>query len=207
MSENRIVPKATLQRYPIYLKALRKLSNSGVLKIMSKELSQYVDIESTTIRRDFSFLGSLGKQGYGYDVKSLIKIFSAELGIGFDEKIIIVGCGNLGKALMNYNRWDFVVGEIVCGFDIDASAVGQTPIPVYNMSELKEKIPQGCHIAILCISSNVQETVNELIEVGITGFVDFTHEHFQVPKHVSTRVVDVVSTIQEIVFETNKIKK
>ena len=74
------VPKATLQRYPIYLKALRKLKNSGVTRIMSKELSEYVAIESTTIRRDFSFLGSLGKQGYGYDVDRLIEIFNEQLG-------------------------------------------------------------------------------------------------------------------------------
>ena len=85
---NKNVPKATLQRYPIYLKALRKLANSGVERILSKELSEYVNIESTTIRRDFSFLGNLGKQGYGYDVKNLIDIFSKELGLEFDEKII-----------------------------------------------------------------------------------------------------------------------
>lgn len=116
---------ATLQRYPIYLKALRKLKNSGVTRIMSKELSEYVAIESTTIRRDFSFLGSLGKQGYGYDVDRLIEIFNEQLGMGFDEKIILVGAGNLGKALMNYNRWNHVVGEIVCAFDIRPESSGK----------------------------------------------------------------------------------
>ena len=70
--QNRNVPKATLQRYPVYLKALRKLQKNGVERIMSKELSSFVDIEPTTIRRDFSFLGNLGKQGYGYDVDKLI---------------------------------------------------------------------------------------------------------------------------------------
>ena len=69
--QNRNVPKATLQRYPVYLKALRKLQKNGVERIMSKELSSFVDIEPTTIRRDFSFLGNLGKQGYGYDVDKL----------------------------------------------------------------------------------------------------------------------------------------
>ena len=59
------VPKATLQRYPVYLKALRKLKRNGMERIMSKELADVVNIEPTTIRRDVSFLGSLGKQGYG----------------------------------------------------------------------------------------------------------------------------------------------
>lgn len=73
------VPKATLHRYPIYLKALRRLQKNGVEKIMSKELAALVDIEPTTIRRDFSFLGNLGKQGYGYDVNKLIEIFNLQL--------------------------------------------------------------------------------------------------------------------------------
>lgn len=75
------------------------------------------------------------------------------------------------------------------------------------MNELKEKLPEGCRIAILCISQNVQETVDALVESGIIGIVDFTHEHFQVPKNVSVRPVDVVSMIQELVFETNSLKK
>ena len=98
MTTERKVPKATLQRYPVYLKALRKLKADGETKIMSRQLADYVSIESTTIRRDFSFLGSLGKQGYGYNVDDLIKIFSDELGVNFDEKIVLIGAGNLGKA-------------------------------------------------------------------------------------------------------------
>ncbi|MCF0245709.1 MAG: redox-sensing transcriptional repressor Rex [Ileibacterium sp.] len=198
------VPKATLQRYPVYLKALRKLQKNGVSKIMSKELSQFVDIEPTTIRRDFSFLGSLGKQGYGYDVNKLIEIFNSELGVDFDEKIILVGAGNLGKALLNYNKWDYVVGEITCAFDSDPAKVGSIfGIEVYSMDSLEEKMPEGCRIAILTISENVQKTVDRLIENGITGIVDFTHQHFQVPRGVVVKVVDVVSSIQELVFTTN----
>ena len=65
-------------------------SAEGKTRILSRELAEYVSIESTTIRRDFSFLGNLGKQGYGYDVENLITIFSEQLGMNFDEKIILV---------------------------------------------------------------------------------------------------------------------
>jgi len=207
MLKNQAVPKATLQRYPIYLKALRKLDNLGVQRIMSRELAEFVDIEPTTIRRDFSFLGSLGKQGYGYDVASLIQIFDTHLGGNFQEKLIIVGAGNLGRALMNYNRWNHVVGEIACAFDLEPSKTGAVyTIPVYPMEELKDKIPEGCRIAILTVSHNVQETVDLLISVGIKGIVDFTHEHIQVPKGVLIKQVDVVAMIQELIFETNSLK-
>ena len=198
------VPKATLQRYPVYLKALRKLQKNGVSKIMSKELSQFLDIEPTTIRRDFSFLGNLGKQGYGYDVDRLIEIFNSQLGGDFDEKIILVGAGNLGRALLNYNKWDYVVGEIACAFDSDPAKVGTVfGVNVYSMDDLEEKIPEGCRIAILTISNDVQNTVNRLTKNGITGIVDFTHEHFLVPRGVVVKAVDVVSSIQELVFQTN----
>ena len=200
------VPKATLQRYPVYLKALRKLKRGGVERIMSKELASVVNIEPTTIRRDFSFLGRLGKQGFGYEIDRLIEIFNAQLGMDFEEKIILVGAGNMGRALMKYNKWDYVVGEIVCAFDINLDRQGvRFGIPVYDLDELEERIPAGCRIAILAISTNIQATVDRLIQSGIIGLVDFTHEHIQVPKGVVLKTVDVVSSIQELVFETNSL--
>ena len=207
MTKHKDVPKATLQRYPIYLKALRKLRHVGPERIMSKELAEYVNIEPTTIRRDFSFLGKLGKQGYGYEVTKLIEIFEEELGMGFNEQIILVGCGNLGKALLHYNNWNHVVGEIVCVFDKYPETVKGVELPVYGMDQLKEKIPQGCRIAILCVSHQAQETVDELIENGIRGIVDFTGKHFTVPNGVFVKSIDVVSSIQELVFETNAMER
>lgn len=205
---NKNVPKATLQRYPVYLKALRKLQNSGIDRVMSKELASVVNIEPTTIRRDFSFLGNLGKQGYGYDVARLIEIFNQELGMGFDEKIILVGAGNLGRALMKYNKWDYVVGEIACAFDINPDRQGvRFGIPVYDLADLEKRIPEGCRIAILAISNDIQQTVDRLVDCGIIGLVDFTHEHIQVPKSVILKAVDVVSSIQELVFETNALNQ
>lgn len=203
----RKVPKATLQRYPVYLKALRKLKAEGVTRIMSRQLADYVSIESTTIRRDFSFLGNLGKQGYGYNVDDLIRIFSDELGVNFDEKIILIGAGNLGKALLNYNNWNHVVGEIVCAFDLAPEKVHGASVPVYDLKDISTKMPKGCRIAILCISQDVQETVNLLVKNGIKGFVSFTVDHFSVPPGVYVKQVDVVSSIQELVFETNAMKK
>ena len=203
----RKVPKATLQRYPVYLKALRKLRSDGVRRIMSRELAEYVSIESTTIRRDFSFLGNLGKQGYGYNVDDLIDIFSEQLGVNFDEKIILIGAGNLGKALMNYNNWNHVVGEIVCAFDIAPEKVEHASVPVYALKDIREKMPEGCRIAILTISQDVQETVDLLVSAGIRGIVSFCTDHFTVPSGIFVKQVDVVSSIQELVFETNLIEK
>lgn len=207
MSNKLNVPKATMQRYPVYLKALRKLQSMGVERILSRELSLFVDIESTTIRRDFSFVGSMGKQGYGYEVNDLINTFDELLGVNFDEKIVLVGAGNLGRAILNYNRWNHVVGEIVCAFDIDPKKLGVvSDIPIYHMSELEDKMPEGCRIAIVTVSENIQETVDRLVDLGIVGIVDFSSEHIQVPKTVAIKSVDVVSTIQELIFQANNFR-
>lgn len=204
------ISKSTLQRYPVYLKALRKLSEEGVKRIMSSQLSEYVDIKSTTIRRDFSLIGQLGKQGYGYDVDELISIFSKELGEDYDEKMILIGVGRLGTAILNYNNWNHVAGEIVCAFDIQPEKRNREPkvnVPVYHIDELRKRVPAGCEIAILCIPNGAQKIVDELHELGIKGIVNFTREHFVLPEGMIKKDVDVVSTIQELVFEVNALKK
>jgi redox-sensing transcriptional repressor len=204
------ISKATLKRYPVYLKALRKLSEDGVKRIMSSQLSEYVDIKSTTIRRDFSLIGQLGKQGYGYDVDELIEIFARELGEEYDEKMILIGVGRLGTAILNYNNWNHVAGEIVCAFDLYPEKRSREPkvnVSVYHISQLKEKMPEGCEIAILCIPSGAQEIVNELHVLGVKGIVNFTREHFVLPEGMIKRDVDVVSVIQELVFEVNSMNQ
>ena len=204
------ISKATLKRYPVYLKALRKLSEDGVKRVMSSELSEYVDIKSTTIRRDFSLIGQLGKQGYGYDVEALIRIFSNQLGEEFGEKMILIGVGRLGTAILNYNNWNHVAGEIVCAFDIVPEKRNKEPkvnVPVYHIDDLSKHIPKGCEIAILCVPSGAQKIVDQLHDLGIKGIVNFTREHFVLPEGMIKSDVDVVSTIQELVFEVNSLKK
>jgi redox-sensing transcriptional repressor len=204
------ISKATLKRYPVYLKALRKLSQNGVKRIRSTELSEYVDVKATTIRHDFSMIGQLGKQGYGYDIDELIRIFADALGEDYDEDMILIGVGRLGKAILNYNNWNHVAGEIVCAFDLKPEKRNQEQqvnVPVYHISQLEEKFPKGCEIAILCIPSGAQEIVNELHELGVKGIVNFTREHFVLPEGMIKSDVDVVSTIEELVFEINSLNK
>lgn len=204
------ISKATLKRYPVYLKALRKLSQSGVKRIRSTELSEYVDVKATTIRHDFSLIGQLGKQGYGYDIDELIKVFAEALGEDYDEDMILIGVGRLGKAILNYNNWNHVAGEIVCAFDLKPEVRNREDkvnVPVYHISQLKEKFPKGCEVAILCIPSGAQEIVNELHELGVKGIVNFTREHFVLPEGMIKSDVDVVSTIEELVFEVNSLNK
>ena len=199
------ISQATMSRYPIYLKALRKMQHEGKEVFLSSELYEATGIQDTTIRRDFTYLAkqeSLGQRGKGYDVKHLIDILNEVLGLGLHEPIILIGVGNLGSAILKYNRWQYTVGQIVCAFDLDPNKVGERfGVKLYNIEDLEEKFPENCKIAILAISQDVQETVDRLMDLGIKGIVDFTHTHFTVKPGVEVQTVDVVVAIQELAIQ------
>ena len=199
------ISKATMSRYPVYLKALRQMQHEGKELFLSSELYEVTGIQDTTIRRDFTYLSkeeSLGQRGKGYDTKKVIDVISSVLGLGSSEPIIIVGVGNLGSAILKYNRWQYTVGKIVKGYDNDRNKIGEKyGVPITSVDDLEATFPEGCRIAILTISESVQETVDRLVALGIKGIVDFTHTHFTVPADVRVQNVDVVVAIQELAIQ------
>lgn len=201
------ISKATMSRYPVYLKALRKMQHEGKEVCLSSELFETTGIQDTTIRRDFMYLSktdNFGRRGKGYDVKHLIDGLSEVLGLGLDEPIILIGIGNLGSAILKYNRWQYTVGQIVCGYDQDKNKEGERfGVKLYSIEDLEKTFPKGCTIAILAISQDVQHTVNRLMDLGIKGIVDFTHSHFTVRPGIEVQAVDVVVAIQELVIKMN----
>lgn len=205
MDKKQKISKATMSRFPIYLKALRNMQHEGKKHFLSSELSEVTSVLDTTIRRDFSFLPtdeSLGRRGIGYDTREIIDVLNNVLGLGLDEPIILIGVGNLGSAILKYNRWQYTVGKIVCGYDSDMNKIGeQFGVKIHHINDLAETFPQGCKLAILAISHDVQETVDYLMELGIKGIVDFTHSHFTVNDDVVVQPVDVVVAIQELVLK------
>ncbi len=199
------ISKATMARFPIYLKALRNMQLEGKANFLSSELSEVTGVLDTTIRRDFSFLTdkeSLGRRGIGYDTKTVIDILNNTLGLGLDEPIVLIGVGNFGKAILKYNRWQYTVGKIVCCYDQDKEKVGESyGIKIYHIDDLESNFPSDAKIAILAISENVQPTVNRLMDLGVKGIVDLTHSHFTVNDDVVVQTVDIVSSIQEMVLK------
>lgn len=205
VNKHQKISKATMSRFPRYLKALRNMQHEGKEHFLSSELSEVTGILDTTIRRDFGFLTdkeSLGKRGIGYDTKEIINILNNVLGLGLDESIILIGVGNLGSAILKYNRWQYTVGKIVCCYDQDQNKVGERfGVKLNHIDDLEKTFPEGCKIAILAISDQVQETVDRLMALGVKGIVDFTHSHFTVHDDVVVQTVDVVVAIQELVLK------
>ena len=136
------IPKATAKRLPLYYRYLRILHNAGKLKVSSTELSEAVQVDSATIRRDFSYFGELGKRGYGYDVESLMQFFAKTLNEDHMTNVALVGVGNLGSALLKYKFHQSNSIRISAAFDVNEDIVGRIVdgVPVYPMSDMKEQV-------------------------------------------------------------------
>lgn len=201
------IPFATRERYPEYLRALRYYQNKGHDKIMSNELARELGINSTSVRRDISYLGHMGRQGYGYDIKKLIDELKKELGDGKDEGIVLMGVGNMGKALLKYNTFSFQVGTIVCGFDVDPNNIGIIEdVPVYHYKDLHSKFPKGVKMAILALPGNVAQTVaDELMSLGITAFINFSDGVLKTRRRVIVESVDLATIVQEVIYKFKQV--
>lgn len=198
------IPKATVKRLPLYYRYLRILNNAGKKKVSSSELSEAVQVDSATIRRDFSYFGELGKRGYGYDVESLMNFFAKTLNDDQLTNVALVGVGNLGSALLKYKFHQSNSIRISCAFDINEEIVGRIAdgVPIYPMEDLVEQIGiQQIEVAILTLpAGKAQDVVNELAEAGIKGILNFTAARLSAPKNVLIQNVDLTNELQTLIY-------
>jgi redox-sensing transcriptional repressor len=198
------IPKATAKRLPLYYRYLLLLNDEGKDKVSSTELAEAVQVDSASIRRDFSYFGALGKRGYGYDVKNLLSFFKKILNQDTLTNVALVGVGNLGHALLNYNFKRSNNIRISCAFDINPEITGKITqgVPVYSMDEMKQQIAdQQIRIAILTVpKATAQKTADEMIEAGIKGIMNFTPIRLSAPNGVRIQNVDLATELQTLIY-------
>lgn len=197
------IPVATMNRYPHYLRVLKSMQSKGVTRLMSTDIAVAMELEATTVRRDFSYLGHLGRQGYGYNLEDLIKSFDKELGDGVGENVVLVGMGNMGRALSKYNTFEYRVGRIVCAFEEDDSKVDENAkLPIYHIRDIKEKFPHGVNIAILAIPGDrAQQVADILVNLGVSAFINFSDGEIVTKRGVIVQQIDLVSMIQDVIYK------
>ena len=203
MAENKI-PRATAKRLPLYYRYLNFLNNSGKTKISSTELSEAVKVDSATIRRDFSYFGALGKRGYGYDVESLLSFFKKTLNQDRLTNVALIGIGNLGHALLNYNFRQTNNIRISAAFDVKPELIDtiQTGVPDYSMDEMVEQLKlQQIEIVILTVPIEVaQKVTDQLVDAGIKGIMNFTPIRISVPNTIRIQNVDLAKELQTLIY-------
>ncbi|MGG5359068.1 MULTISPECIES: redox-sensing transcriptional repressor Rex [unclassified Enterococcus] len=202
--KDHMIPKATAKRLPLYYRYLRILNNAGKKKVSSTELSEAVQVDSATIRRDFSYFGELGKRGYGYDVENLMNFFAKTLNDDQLTNVALIGVGNLGSALLKYKFHQSNSIRVSCAFDVNEDIVGRIVdgIPVYPMEDMTEQIKiQQIEVAILAIPSNkAQDVVNELTEAGVKGILNFTSARLTASNDVLIQNVDLTNELQTLIY-------
>ncbi|ASZ08117.1 MULTISPECIES: redox-sensing transcriptional repressor Rex [Enterococcus] len=204
LKKSETLPKATAKRLPLYLRYLKMLDDSGIVRIKSKEFSEITQVPPATIRRDFSHLGELGRSGYGYDVPFLIEVFNSILNTREEKRIALVGYGNLGKALRhnNFRRNDNL--NIVCVFDNDPELIGReidglTIYPIERFAEVSKEMQVS--VAITTVPSKYsQSAIDEIVKSEVTAILNFAPDRVVVPEHINIQYIDLTTELQTLIY-------
>lgn len=188
------ISASVIKRLPRYYRFLGELMNKGVERISSGQLSELMKLTASQIRQDLNCFGGFGQQGYGYNVAGLREEIGKILGVDKQLPTILIGAGNLGKAIAAHINFE-TRGCVLKGiFDNDPKLTGETvaDIAVRHIDELedfcKEKKPV---VAILCIpKAATQEIADKLVDLGIRAFWNFSHYDLSA-KHSSVAVENV----------------
>lgn len=176
---NNIVSNSVIKRLPRYYRFLGEIKALGTERISSRELSEKMGLTASQIRQDLNCFGGFGQQGYGYNVTILRSEIGHILGLDTPKSTILIGAGNLGKAVTLHINFEAVGFRLIGLFDNKESVVGQVikNLPVRNISTLdefcRENLPE---VAILCIPKDAAMGMSkQLVKLGIKGVWNFSH--------------------------------
>jgi redox-sensing transcriptional repressor len=200
----RRIPEATVARLPLYYRALFETAEREVSTISSERLAELAGVNAAKVRKDLSYLGSYGTRGDGYDVEYLLHEISRELGLTRDWPVVIVGIGNLGRALANYRGFGERGFRVVALVDANPDLVGQQvgELAIEAVDDLDTIVAEReIAIGILATPAGVaQEVADRLVAAGITSILNFAPAVISVPDGVSLRKVDLAIELQILSF-------
>jgi redox-sensing transcriptional repressor len=205
-SRRDVIPEATVARLPLYLRALHTLADEGTQTISSEALAEAAGVNSAKLRKDLSHLGSYGTRGVGYDVAHLISQISRELGLGRRCSVVLVGVGNLGRALAGYGGFASRGLAIDALLDADRGLAGEqiAGLTVRHIDELEQVVVPGSIGVIATPASAAQEVCDLLVGAGVTSILNFAPTVLNVPAHVDLRKVDLSIELQILSFHEHR---
>jgi redox-sensing transcriptional repressor len=195
-------------RLPVYLRALYALAERGVTTVASDELARSTGVNSAKLRKDLSHLGSYGIRGVGYDVEYLVYQVSRALGLTQRWPVVIVGAGNLGRALANYGGFITRGFRIEAVLDSDASLVGRKlgGVIVKHVNQLETVVAeQGVVIGVIAVPAGAAQAMcDRLVTAGVTSILNFAPLVLNVPEGVDVRKVDLSIELQILAFHAQR---
>ena len=213
MKDRDSIPKATIERLPLYYRCLDKLAKFENEEVVSsKELGGRLDIPSTQVRKDLSYYGEFGRRGVGYNVHDLKKSVGKILGVNKSWSAVVIGAGNLGRALVNYGGFTKMGMNITHVLDNDLSKIGNKieNITVQSTQELENIVEkENVKLGIITVPADAAQSVaTELVEAGIEAIWNFAPTRLYVPDGVVVRnedlAVGIVSLIYHLSWKENE---
>lgn len=171
---------SVIKRLPRYYRFLGELKKKEISRISSRELSQMMGFTASQIRQDLNCFGGFGQQGYGYDVDQLRKEIGSILGVNNGLKTILIGCGNMGRAIASHMIFEDRGFELVGLFDKKAEAMQDIKIKGISITSIDD-LEMYCRevepvVAVLCIpNAETADVVKRLVGLGVTNFWNFSH--------------------------------
>ncbi len=199
------VSPAVIRRLPRYFRYLRELIRNGQSRISSAELSKMMQVTASQIRQDLNCFGGFGQQGYGYNVNYLYAKISELLGVGEGYNAVIIGAGNLGRALVRNRMFERRGVDIVALFDVDESLVGEEygGARVYHMDELETFCAEHpVDIAVMTLPKEVVDEILPRIEAAeVYGIWNFTGKELRVGEGMVCEDVYLGDSLMTLCYE------
>jgi len=171
------VPVATVTRMALYLRELQQLQRSGQQRIQSGAIAKRLGLNDSQVRRDLSCFGQFGQRGVGYSIPGLTKAIQSILGTDRSWNVILIGSGNLGRALTGYRGFNQQGFRLVGVFDCDPKKIGTQigALEIKSLDELATVVrDENVELAILAVPASSAASVTEKLEVaGVTGILNF----------------------------------
>ncbi|MBF6211379.1 redox-sensing transcriptional repressor Rex [Nocardia puris] len=202
------IPQATVTRLATYLRVLATLAEDGVLIVSSEELAVAAGVNSAKLRKDLSFLGPNGVRGVGYDVAKLRTRIEDVLGLSGGHRVVLVGAGNLGRALVGYGGFRRRGFTVVGVFDADPAVIGAplAGLTVRDAAGLRAAVAElEPTIAVIAVPDEAaQDVCDQLVAAGLQSILSFAACGLIAPDTVEVRRVDLAVEMQMLSFERTR---
>ena len=205
----RKIADSTVRRLSLYLRFLEEFEDQGIATVSSDALALRGGTTSAQVRKDLSFFGSFGKRGLGYAVPELAGRLREILGLGREYRVILLGAGKIGSALVQYRGFQKRGFEIVGIFDVDPAKIGKrwNGTVVSDIAELESTIKQqAVDIAVLVTPAEVaQDLADRIVKLGVKAILNFAPVQLAVPEDVTVKNVNLALELEALSYAlTNK---
>lgn len=202
-----LIPDPAVRRLSLYLRQLESVARKDVHTISSKQLGESLGLSDAQVRKDLAYCGQFGHPGIGYRVDELIAQVRRILGTDKTWNVLLVGAGNLGRALSAYRGFNAKGFRLVAVFDTDPTKVGHKhgDFVVRAMTEIAATVrDENARLAIIAVPADAAQPVADLlVDAGVRGLLNFAPVSINVPSDVALGTVDVAVQLEQLSFQVN----